>query len=65
MIFFKEGFLMDEAVMTAITSGFTTIAEMVKDIVIVGVPAAVGIIGVTAGAKYGIKWVKGLLSKAS
>lgn len=56
---------MDEAVMAAITSGFTTIAEMVKDVVIIGVPAAVGIIGVSSGAKYGIKWVKGLLSKAS
>jgi hypothetical protein len=55
----------DAEVMSAVTAGFTSLAGMVKSVVIIGVPSVIGIIGLTSGAKYGIKWVRGMINKAA
>lgn len=55
---------MDEAIMTAIKEGFSTLSEMIKSVILVGVPASIGVLALSQGAKYGIRWVRGLISKA-
>ncbi len=55
---------MDEAVMAAIQEGFTSLSGMIKSVILVGVPASIGVLALSQGAKYGIRWVRGLISKA-
>lgn len=55
---------MDATVMEAITEGFTTLTGMIKSVILVGVPASIGVLALSQGAKYGIRWVRGLISKA-
>ena len=54
---------LDAGVKTAVTNGFTSMASIVKDILIIGVPAAVGVIALKGGAAYGINWVRGLIKR--
>lgn len=56
---------LDPTVQSAITSGFTNAGQAITVIVGLGVGATVGVIAVSGGAKAGLKWVKGVFSKAS
>lgn len=53
----------DAGVKTAITNGFGTMTATIKDILIIGVPAAIAVIGLKGGASYGINWVRGLIKR--
>lgn len=55
---------MDEAIKTAIQGGFTSMAGMIKDVVVIGVPAVIGSMALAKGARYGIRWVKSMISHA-
>jgi len=55
---------MPEAVMTAVQAGFTSLTGMVTEVVIAGVAAVIGVMAISKGAKYGIKWVKSMLANA-
>jgi hypothetical protein len=56
---------LDPTVQTAVTNGFTSAGKAIAVIVGLGVTATVGVIAVSGGAKAGLKWVKGIFSKAS
>jgi hypothetical protein len=47
-----------------ISAGFTTAGENVALIIGAGVLASVGVIALSAGAKAGLKWIKGVFAKA-
>lgn len=55
---------MDAAILATITTGFTDLTDMIKQVVLVGVPACVGVIVLAQGARYGLRWVTGLIYKA-
>ncbi|WZL73098.1 hypothetical protein QBE52_18970 [Clostridiaceae bacterium 35-E11] len=55
---------MPEAIKTAIQAGFTDLTTMVTDVVVIGVPAVIGVMAIAKGARYGIRWVKSMLSNA-
>lgn len=55
---------MDATILEAISAGFTSVTGMIKDVILVGVPATIGVIALASGARYGIRWVRGLVSKA-
>lgn len=52
-------------VTTAITGGFTQLQSVATEVVVLAVGAGVAVIVVSGGAKYALKQIKGLLSKAS
>ena len=56
---------LDEATMTAIKNGFDTLVSTAKQVVPIAVVASVTVIAVTAGANFGLKKVRGVMSKAS
>lgn len=56
--------VLDPTVISAISDGFTTVSGMIKEIIVIGVPATIGVIALASGARYGIRWVRGLISKA-
>lgn len=56
---------LDPTVQTAISGGFTNAGKAIAVIVGLGVTATVGVIAISGGAKAGLKWVKGVFSKAS
>lgn len=51
--------------MDTITKGFTDASSSIGIIVGLGVTATVGVIAMSGGAKAGLKWIKGVFSKAS
>lgn len=55
---------MDADILACITAGFDTIKEMIIAVIKVGVPASIGVMAIAQGAKYGMRWVRGLISKA-
>lgn len=55
---------MDEAIKTAIGAGITSMTTNIKDVILMGVPAAVGVTALGGGARYGLRWIRGLISKA-
>ena len=56
---------MPEAVMTALTAGFSTVQSTATDVVVVAVPVLVGVVALTAGVNFAVKKIKGVLSSAS
>lgn len=55
----------DAATKTIIQGGFDSIKGTAIEVVGMAVIAAVAVIGVSAGAKYALKQIKGVLGKAS
>lgn len=49
----------------SITAGFTSAGKTVALVIGAGVAATVGVIGLSGGAKAGLKWIKGVFSKAA
>lgn len=56
--------LMDVEVLEAITAGFTTMKTMIVDIIKLGVPASIAVMALAGGARYAMRWIRGLISKA-
>lgn len=54
-----------QTVTDTISKGFTEAGASVATIVGLGVTATVGVIALSGGAKAGLKWIKGVFSKAS
>lgn len=54
-----------DAIDPAITAGFATAGTQVAAIIALGVGATVGVVALSGGAKAGLKWIKGVFSKAS
>lgn len=52
-------------VTTAITGGFTQLQGAATQVVVLAVGAAVAVIVVSGGAKYALKQIRGVLSKAA
>lgn len=55
---------MDETVLAAITDGFTTMKTMIIDVIKLGVPASIAVMALAGGARYAMRWIRGLISKA-
>lgn len=55
---------MDVEVLEAITAGFTTMKTMIVDIIKLGVPASIAVMALAGGARYAMRWIRGLISKA-
>lgn len=49
---------------SAMTAGFNDIAATVTKVIEVGFPVAIGIVAISVGAHYAIKWVRGIVSRA-
>lgn len=56
---------LDGEVWTAITDAFGKLAVVAAQVVAISVVSATGIVVMTTGAKYALKQIKGLLSKAA
>lgn len=56
--------VLDGLVMDAITKGFSNLVVTFTALVAIGCVAGVTIAGTAAGAKYAVKYIKGLLSQA-
>lgn len=57
--------VLEGAVMEAVTSGFGNLAVTFTAIVAIGAVTGLTIASLSAGAKYAVKYVKGLLSQAA
>lgn len=57
--------LLDGDVMTAIQSGFNSLAVTATQVVAIAVVTGVSVIGMSAAAKYAMKKIKGTLSSAA
>lgn len=55
---------LDSAVKTAISNGFTSVTNIITDVVKLGVPALIGILAISGGARYGIKWIRSIFFSA-
>lgn len=55
----------NQSVTDTITKGFTDAGSNVAVIIGLGVTATVGVVAMSGGAKAGLKWIKGVFSKAS
>lgn len=54
---------MDEALVTAITTGFTDMAATITQVVLIGVPIMIGAMGVKRGALFALNFLKGIFSR--
>lgn len=57
--------LLTEGVKTAINSGLANMSATVSDVILIVIPVAISIIALTAGVKYALKKVKGVISQAA
>lgn len=57
--------LLTEAVKAAINSGLANMSATVSDVILIVIPVAISIIALTAGVKYALKKVKGVISQAA
>lgn len=55
----------NSTVTDTITKGFADAGSNVAVIIGLGVTATVGVVAMSGGAKAGLKWIKGVFSKAS
>lgn len=55
---------MDAELMTVIQAGFTDISAMIVDIIKIAFPATIGVMVLAQGARYAMRWIRGLISKA-
>lgn len=56
--------VLSSALTSAMSSGFHDIAATVTSVIETGFPVAIGIVAISVGAHYAIKWVRGIVSKA-
>lgn len=57
--------VLTEGMKTAISQGVANLAATVTDVLIVTIPATIGIMALSAGSKYAIKAVKGAIAAAA
>lgn len=57
--------VLDQATKTAITGGLADLGATVTDVVAITIPVAISVIALTAGVKYALKKVKGVINQAS
>lgn len=57
--------VLTDAMLSSITDAFSNLSATVSQVLVVAVPATVGIIALSAGVKYALKKVRGALSQAS
>lgn len=51
-------------VVSLITSGFTSLQSTLTSILAAGIPVAVAVLALSVGAKFGLKWIRGLANQA-
>jgi len=56
--------VLTEAMKTVISSGMADLSATVTDVLVVAVPATIGIVALTAGVNYAITKVRGVISSA-
>lgn len=56
--------LLSAEVLSAITNGFSSMVITATAVIVMGITAGVSIIGLSSAAKYALKQLKGVLSKA-
>lgn len=59
-----QGVLNDEVV-AAVTNGFATLSATVNQVILLSIPTTIGIITLTAGVRYALKKVRGVISQAA
>ena len=57
--------VLTEALSTAITSGFNDLSATVTQVLLISVPAAVGVIALSQGVNFALRKVRGVLHMAS
>ena len=57
--------LITESIKTAIESGLANMSATVSDVILITIPVTIGIIALTAGVKFALKKVKGVISSAA
>lgn len=55
---------MDASILQIITNSFAELAAVVKDVLLVSVPAIIGIVCLSSGTHFALRKVRGLLSWA-
>lgn len=56
--------VLNEAMLSIVTSGFETLTATVSQVLTVSVPACVGIIALTAGVSYALRKVRSVIANA-
>lgn len=64
-VFAADLSVLNADVQTALTTGFSNVTTIITAIVVLAIPTSIGIISLVGGAKTGLKWIKGAISKAS
>ena len=57
--------VLDETTKAAISQGFNQLSATVTDVIGIAIPVSVSIIALTAGVKYALKKVRGVISNAA
>ena len=57
--------VLTDAVKTAVSNGIADLSATVSDVILLAVPATIGVIALTAGVNYALRKVRGVIAKAS
>lgn len=57
--------VLTESVKSAITSGVDSLSATVSDVILIVVPATIGVIALTAGVNYALRKIRSVISSAS
>lgn len=57
--------VLTDAVKGAITSGVASLSATVSDVILIVVPATIGVIALTAGVNYALRKIRSVISSAS
>lgn len=57
--------VLNDVMISAVQSGMDSLVGTVGQVLAISVPAAIGVIALTAGVKYALKKVKGVISMAA
>lgn len=55
---------MPETITTAITAGFSDLQGMIQSVIVLAIPACVTVLVMAQGARYALRWIKSLTSRA-
>lgn len=57
--------VLTDTVKSAISSGISDMSATVSDVILLVIPATIGVIALTAGVNYALRKIRGVISKAS
>lgn len=57
--------VLTDEIKTAVNSGMLNLSATVSDVVLLAVPVTISVIALTAGVKYALKKVRGVISSAA